>query len=78
MSEYFIDSLDTYEYVRHGSLMIFYILRLCGYPDEDIALLIRMYNRIFLFIGNHFGNSAACFLDRGAPQGAAPSPYVIA
>jgi hypothetical protein len=55
---------------------IFYILRLCGYPDEDIALLIRLYDRTFLFIGNHFGNSAARFLSRGAPQGADPSPCV--
>jgi hypothetical protein len=49
---------------------IFYILRLCAYPEEDIALLIRLDDRTFCFIGNHSGNSATCFHSRGAPQGA--------
>jgi hypothetical protein len=67
-------SLNAANAMNHSA--IFYILRLCGYPGEDIALLIRLYYRTFLFIGNHFGNNSACFLSRGAPQGADPSPYV--
>jgi hypothetical protein len=68
----FLDLVDVFNAMNHSA--IFYILRLCGYPDEDIALLIRLYGRTFLFIGNHFGNNAACFLSRGAPQGADPNP----
>ena len=55
---------------------IFSILRLYGFPDADIALMTRLYDHTFLFIGNYFGNSAACFLSRGAPQGADPSPVI--
>jgi hypothetical protein len=55
---------------------IFSILRLYGFPDADIALMIRLYDHTFLFIGNRFGISAACFLSRGAPQGADPSPVI--
>ncbi len=55
---------------------IFSILRLYGFPDADIVLMIRLYDHTFLFIGNSFGNSAACILSRGAPQGADPSPVI--
>ena len=38
--------------------------------------MIKLYDHTFLFIGNRFGISAACFLSRGAPQGADTSPIV--
>jgi hypothetical protein len=31
----------------------------------------------YLFLGNPFGDTAACYLSRGAPQGAAPSTLVF-
>ncbi len=43
-----------------------------GYPAADIALLQDMYMVTFLFLDNPFGDSAACCLTRGAPQGATP------
>jgi hypothetical protein len=44
-----------------------------GYPAADIAVFRDMYKGTFLILGNPFGDSAACYLTRGAPQGAAPS-----
>ena len=38
--------------------------------------MVTLYDHTFLFIGNYFGNSAACFLSHGAPQGADPSPVI--
>ena len=37
----FLDLVNASNAMNHSA--IFYILRLCGYPDEDIALLIRLY-----------------------------------
>ena len=71
----YLDLANAFNAMNHRA--IFHILRLCGFPDEDIELFIRLYERTFLFIGNRFGNSAACFLARGVPQGAHPSPFIF-
>ena len=55
---------------------IFHVMKLCGFPADDIRLFQRLYKRTFLFMGNLFGESAACFLARGVPQGSHPSPLV--
>jgi hypothetical protein len=52
----FLDLVNAFNAMNHSA--IFYILRLCGYLDEDIALLIRLYDRTFFFIGNHFSAEA--------------------
>ena len=70
----FLDLINAFNAMNHSA--IFSILRLYGFPDDDIALMTRLYDHTFLFIGNYFGNSAACFLSRGAPQGADPSPVI--
>ena len=56
---------------------LFSIMEFCGYPAADIALSQHMYTGTFLFLGNPFGDSAACYLTRGAPHGAAPSTLVF-
>ena len=71
----YLDLANAFNAMNHRA--IFHILRLCGFPDDDIKLFIRLYERAFLFIGNRFGNSAACFLARGVPQGAHPSPFIF-
>ena len=55
----FLDLVNAFNAMNHSA--IFYILLLYAFLDEDIALLIRVriYNRAFLFNGNHFGDSAA-------------------
>jgi hypothetical protein len=54
---------------------LFRIMELCSYLAVDIALFQQMYKGTFLFLGNPFGNSAACYL--GALQGAAPGPSTL-
>lgn len=71
----YLDIKNAFNAMNHRAL--FRILELCGYPAADIALFQHMYNGTFLFLGNSFGNSAACYLARGAPQGAAPSTLVF-
>jgi hypothetical protein len=71
----YLDLANAFNAMNHRA--IFDILRLCGFPDEDIELFVRLYEHTFLFMGNRFGNSAACFLARGVPQGAHPSPFIF-
>jgi hypothetical protein len=54
---FFLDLVNAFNTMNHSA--IFYILLLYGFPDEDIALLIRIYDRTCFFIGNHFGDGAA-------------------
>ena len=73
----FLDIKNTFNAIvamNHGA--IFHVMKLCGFPADDIRLFQRLYRRTFLFMGNLFGESAACFLARGVPQGAHPSPLV--
>jgi len=56
---------------------IFSILEAKGFPADDIDLFRRMYSGSFLVMVNQFGMTAACFMSRGFPQGATPSPRVF-
>ena len=71
----YLDIKNAFNAMNHRAL--FRIMELCGYPAADIALFQHMYKGAFLFLGNPFGDSAACYLARGAPQGAAPSTLVF-
>ena len=71
----YLDIKNAFNAMNHRAL--FRIMELCGYPAADIALFQHMYKGTFLFLGNLFGDSAACYLARGAPQGAAPSTLVF-
>ena len=71
----YLDIKNAFNAMNHRAL--FRIMELCGYPAADIALFQHMYKGTFLFLGNPFGDSAACYLTRGAPQGAAPSTLVF-
>ena len=56
---------------------IFHVMQLCGFPADDIRLFQRLYKRTFLFMGNLFGESAACFLSRGGATRIAPKPLSL-
>jgi hypothetical protein len=71
----YLDIKNAFNAMNHRAL--FRIMEFCGYPAADIALFQHMYKGTFLFLGNPFGDSAACYLTRGAPQGAAPSTLVF-
>ena len=71
----FLDIKNAFNAMNHRA--IFHIMKLCGFPEDDILLFQNLYRRTFLFMGNLFGESAACFLTRGVPQGAHPSPLVF-
>ena len=71
----YLDIKNAFNAMNHRAL--FRIMEFCGYPAPDIALFQHMYKGTFLFLGNPFGDSAACYLTRGAPQGAAPSTLVF-
>ena len=70
----FLDIKNAVNAMNHRA--IFHVMKLCGFPADDVRLFQRLYRRTFLFMGNLFGESAACFLARGVPQGAHPSPLV--
>ena len=63
----YLDIKNAFTAMNHRAL--FRIMELCGYPAADVALFQHMYKGAFLFLGNPFGDSAACYLARGAPQG---------
>ncbi len=46
------DIIKEFNAMNHSA--IFSILRLYGFPDADIALMTRLYDHTFLFIGNRF------------------------
>ena len=71
----YLDIKNAFNAMNHRAL--FRIMELCGYPAADIELFRRMYKGTFLFMGNPFGDSAACFLTRGAPQRVPPSTLVF-
>ena len=70
----FLDIKNAFNAMNHRA--IFYVMKLCVFPVAGIRLFQRLYKRTFLFMGNLFGESAACFLARGVPQGSHPSPLV--
>ncbi|MFM9151106.1 MAG: RNA-directed DNA polymerase, partial [Candidatus Planktophila sp.] len=70
----FLDIKNAFNAMNHRA--IFHVMKLCGFPADDIRLFQRLYRRTFLLMGNLFGESAACFLARGVPQGSHPSPLV--
>ncbi len=71
----YLDIKNAFNAMNHCAL--FHIMELCGFSATDIALFQHMYKGTLLFHGNPFGNSAVCYLARGAPQGAAPSTLVF-
>ncbi len=56
---------------------IFHVMKLCGFPGDDLRFFQQLYKRTFLFMGNLFDESAACFLARVVPQRLHPSPLVL-
>jgi len=71
----YLDIVNAFNSPNHRA--IFSILEAKGFPLADIALFRRMYSGSFLVMVNQFGMTAACFLSRGFPQGATPSPRVF-
>jgi hypothetical protein len=56
---------------------IFYKLEAWGFPQENIALISRMYTDKFLVVMNIFGQIWSKCCSRGVPQGAQPSSMVF-
>ena len=71
----YLDIVNAFNSPTHRA--IFSILEAMGFPAEDVTLFRRMYSGSFLVMVNQFGMTAACFLSRGFPQGATPSPRVF-
>ena len=71
----YLDIKNAFNAVNHRA--IYHILEAKGFPAADIALFRRLYTGAFLVMSNQFGQSAACKLSRGMPQGAPPSPVVF-
>jgi hypothetical protein len=70
----YMDIINAFNSPNHCA--IFFIMAANGFPEADVALFQRMYTDSFLVMSNLFGITAACFLARGTPQGAPPSPTV--
>jgi hypothetical protein len=71
----FLDIKNAFNAMNHRA--IFHVMQLCGFPADDIRLFQRLYKRTFLFMGNLFGESAACFLSRGGATRIAPKPLSL-
>jgi hypothetical protein len=71
----YLDIVNAFNSPNHRA--IFSILEAKGFPADDIDLFRRMYSGSFLVMVNQFGMTAACFMSRGFPQGATPSPRVF-
>ena len=71
----YLDIVNAFNTPNHRA--IFSILEAKGFPAEGVTLFRRMYSGSFLAMINLFGMMAACFLSRGFPQGATPSPRVF-
>ena len=67
----YLDIKNAFNAVNHRA--IFHIFAAKGFPEEDIALLQRMYTGSFLVMANRFGISAACVLSRKEPSPARES-----
>ncbi len=51
----YLDIKNAFNAMNHRAL--FRIMELCDYPAADIALFQHMYQGIFLFLGNPFGDA---------------------
>ena len=71
----YLDIKNAFNAVNHRA--VYHILEAKGFPAADITLFRRLYTGAFLVMSNQFGQSAACKLSRGMPQGAPPSPVVF-
>jgi len=71
----YLDIKNAFNAINHRS--IFEILESYGFHPLDVDLFRRMYKDRFLSIVNTFGESAACFLQRGVFQGDPPSPTIF-
>ncbi len=71
----YLDIVNAFNSPNHRA--IFSILKAKGFPADDIDLFRQMYSGSFLVMVNQFGTTAACFMSRGFPQGATPSPRVF-
>ena len=56
---------------------MFSVLEGYGFCKIDVDLIRQMYSGKFLYVGNAFGETAACFLRRGVLQGDEPSPIIF-
>jgi hypothetical protein len=71
----YLDIKNVFNAMNHR--LIYSMLEIYGFPTADVDLFRRMYYGTFLVMVNVFGNSAACVLSRGVPQGAPPSSSVF-